>query len=193
MNKFPPGPWKENRQGAVSLCYLGLEAEALETVLAHHAAVGIRASLVCDTVRPDSSVPAERNWDLMAGSPDPDLLRSLHHLDGRSDRGCFFSGQAHPDSTGCLYQLSTQEDVIKAPAPDLTMPLPSFPAPADVPRVLDWIEAVVQKGHWLILRIDATCVSDMGTDQHRRLLQRLGDHHARIWCAPIRDIALFQP
>lgn len=209
MNKFPPGPWKENRQGAVSLCYLGLEPNALEMVLAHHAAVGIRASLVCGAVEPLLSVPAERNWDLLADREDTDLLTALARIDGHADRGVYFPGEAVAGSDKFLYQLSAREDVIPAPhssrvtphsslnlipssAPDVTQPLPSFPAPADVSLVLDWIEAVVQKGRGLILRIDTACISEMGPDQHRRLLQRLGDHHARIWCAPIRDIALFR-
>ncbi|MCC5844464.1 MAG: hypothetical protein JJU05_09450 [Verrucomicrobia bacterium] len=187
-----PPLWKEGRQGAVSLCYLGLNPPERDWVLAHHAAVGIRASRVCDRAEPCLSLPVERNWDLLSDREDADLHTALSALDGRSERGCFVP-ETHPAvPAGTLYTLSTREEVIEAPEPDLSKPLPSFAVSADADFVLDWIECVVAKGHWLILRLDAKCLSEMNRAGHQTLLQRLGDHHARIWCAPVRDIATWR-
>lgn len=187
INKSPI--WKENRQGAVSLCYHGLSAPEQEWVLAHHAAVGIRASIVCEEAEPWLALAAERNWDLLAGRDDALLRASLSELDGRTERGCFLPDGLSALPPGTLYRLGTLEETIRGPEPDLTKPLPSFAAPPDVGLLLDWIWSVVLNAGWLILRMDDTCVNQMGLAAHQKLLQRLGDEHARIWCAPIRDVA----
>ena len=186
------GPWKEGRQGAASLCYINLQPEALERVLAHHASVGIRASLVCTKILPNLSILAERNWDLLAGQ-DPELHLNLKKLDGQSKRGCFEPNMPTGDQAETLYRLSTVDADIPAPAPDLLTPLPSHEAPTDPVQLLNRIEEVVTKAEWGIWRIDGRVLNAMGDHGHQHLLQRLGDHHARIWCAPIRDIALWQP
>ena len=189
---FSAGLWKEGREGATSLCYVGLDDAALDIVFRHHAAVGIRASLVCGTVEAKYSVPAERNWDLLAGRPDPELICALHQLDGRrSERGYFAPMDPLPDPDAFLYHLSDRADVIQGPRHDLPTPLPSGRAPADANLLMTQIESVVQKGQWVIYRIDATTLDAMGAAAHRNLLRQLGDQHARIWCAPIRDIALW--
>ena len=186
-------PWKENRVGAVSLCYLNLQAPARDWVFAHHAAVGIRASLVCGEAETHLTLPAERNWDLLAERDDAELRDALSILDGRKERGIFIAESSPSVPPDALYVLSTIEDTINDPAPDLSEPLPSFAAPTELGLVLDWIHAVVNAGHWLILRIDDKHLSEFGEATHRKLLRRLGDEHARIWCAPIRDIATYSP
>ncbi|MCC5850310.1 MAG: hypothetical protein JJU29_19670 [Verrucomicrobia bacterium] len=189
----PTGPWKEGREGAASLCYIDLQPEELDHVLRHHAAVGIRASLVCNDLHPNLSLPAERNWDLVAGREDPDLLSGLQKLDGCPERGCFLPTDSLSDPARFLYRLGTSDGVIPSPGPDLSAPLPSRKAPADTDMLLNGIEADVGKAHWGVWRIDSAILAEMGVTAHERLLQKLGDHHARIWCAPIRDIAGWQP
>lgn len=184
--------WKEGRHGAVSLCYLNLTDPEFGWVLEHHAAVGIRASLVCDRADPQLALPAGRNWDLLAGGDDPGLISALTALDGRNERGGFRLEVEPAAPSDWVFTLSTQAEVIPGPEPDLSKPLPSFATPADVDLILDWIEAEVAKGRWLILRVDHACLREMGREAHQRLLQCLGDHHARIWCAPVRDIAVWR-
>jgi len=53
-------------------------------------------------------------------------------------------------------------------------------------RVL--IDSVVGRGKWAVWRFTADDLSRMGPDAHAALLQWLGEHHGRVWCAPIRDI-----
>ena len=184
-----PPVWKENRQGAVSLCYHGLSAPEQEWVLAHHAAVGIRASIICEEAEPRLSVVAERNWDLLAGRDDALLRASLSELDGRTERGCFLPDRQAAVPPGTLYRLGTLEEPIRRPEPDLAKPLPSFSAPPDAGHLLDRTQRTLETGDWLILRLHGRCLTGMGPAAHQTLLHRLGDFHARIWCAPVRDIA----
>lgn len=185
-----PTFWKEGGQGAVSLVYLGLEPPAWDWVLAHHAAVGIRASLVCREADARLSLPVSRNWDLMADGRLPASADALKRLDGRGTRGYF--AEAPPEGPPPLFCLSTREGLLPGPMPDLQVPLPSYPAPEALALLQQQIESVVVQGKWLILRFDEGTLSRLGAESHRKLLQGLGDHHARIWCAPVRDIALFR-
>ena len=64
MAQYGDGPWKEGRHGAASLCYDGVDAAALAWVVAHHARVGIRATLITRSNEEPPAILAGRNWDL---------------------------------------------------------------------------------------------------------------------------------
>jgi hypothetical protein len=81
---------------------------------------------------------------------------------------------------------------ITAPQPPLDQPLGSFSLPADLEQAKRSIDRVVNAGEWAIWRVDAATFNALTPDSHRRLLQWLGDHHGRIWCAPVRDIATWR-
>lgn len=138
MAAYGDGRWKEGRHGAASLCYDGIGGETLAWVAAHHARVGIRATLV---VRGDEAIHATlaaRNWELASTPPD---------------------GMAAP--TGAAEAQAA-------------------------------ITAVAEAGGWGVWRIDAAVLAAWGADGHSGLLGWLGSQHARIWCAPRRDIAAWQ-
>jgi hypothetical protein len=82
---------------------------------------------------------------------------------------------------------------IGRPGPDLRRPLPSMAAEGTESAMRKAIDDVVERGQWAIWRLDADAVERMTPAGHARLLQWLGDHHMRIWCAPIRDIGTWQP
>ncbi|TVR45976.1 MAG: hypothetical protein EA402_03410 [Planctomycetota bacterium] len=66
----------------------------------------------------------------------------------------------------------------------LSLPLPLELGPAQAA-----IEAVVQAKQWRVWTVHAETLVGLGQEGHQQLLSWLGDHHARIWCAPQRDIA----
>ena len=138
MAAYGDGRWKEGRHGAASLCYDGIGGEALAWVAAHHARVGIRATLVTRGDEAIHATLAGRNWELASAPPD---------------------GTA---------------------------------APAGAAEAQAAIAAVAEAGGWGIWRIDAAALAAWGADGHSRLLGWLGSQHARIWCAPRRDIAAWR-
>lgn len=196
LDSAPQGPWKEGRAGGASLCYLPLPPGGLELVAKHHAAVGIRATLACDAIRDEDLRPlVGRNWDLAVLAPlaDETLPPSLAALDGRASRGWVWTEAAHVAPEGLpLYQLSTLRGSVEQPGPSLASPLPSLVAEETPEAMMNAIEEVVGQGRWGVWRLDAATLERWTPAGHARLLRWLGDHHARIWCAPIRDIGTWQ-
>jgi hypothetical protein len=62
----------------------------------------------------------------------------------------------------------------------------------DVTGLRESIEAACRSDGWTIWRLDAKAVEELGATGHAALLNWLGQEHARVWCAPIRDIQRFQ-
>jgi hypothetical protein len=67
--------------------------------------------------------------------------------------------------------------------------LPLTAAPHDADELMRGIEAVVGRADWAVWRIDAAALDALGDAGHERLMRWLGEHHGRIWCAPVRDVA----
>lgn len=168
---FGTGPRKEGRYGAVSLCYHNLPAALLEAVVAHHAAVGIRATLAGTDDAAVLDMLTQRNWDLP--------------LRGAADQVTAFPIRA------ATYQLGLNPGTMIPPPAPLPAELPSLPAPVDGDAIQALIESVMARQHWVILRLDGLALNTLGLPAHQTLLQWLGTHHARIWCAPVRDIGQF--
>lgn len=191
------GPWKEDRQGGASLCYLLPSEEELTWISQHHQEVGIRATIICRPEYPSLAGLAERNWDLALPANIASLgsLKKLTEWDGRTERGLYLAGNDHilPPGWEPLYQICRHPGKIPPPPePRDLLQLPSF-APPSGKSLAEAIEAVVQTGAWAIWCLDHAALKDLGQSGHRELLQWLGTHHARIWCAPVRDIATWQP
>ncbi len=168
---FGNGPWKEGRVGGASLCYIRLRADQLDAVATHHAAVGIRATVAGHPASATLQTLAERNWDL-AELITPDTTNSgllLHRTDPPG------------------YQLTTVTGLVP-PKQSPPAALPSMPSPDSLPAWQAEIEAAMSQHHWGIWRIDAAGLDALTLRTHANLLRWLGDHHARIWCAPIFDI-----
>jgi hypothetical protein len=89
-------PWKEGREGAVSLLYLGHSVDTMHFILRHHDAVGIRASIVWSKDLDEAKAFVERNWDVVTTSEDPEVLKTLYREDGRDLRG-FYAAVSPPD------------------------------------------------------------------------------------------------
>ena len=138
MANFGNGPWKEGRQGAASLCYRDISAATLTWVLAHHAAVGIRATLVGCSDEDLAATARQRNWDLAEHAP-ADVQR----------------------------------------------------ADADARVLRQRIDGVASAGDWAVWLLEEATLTQMGEAGHADLLRWLGDEHARIWCAPVKDISAF--
>jgi hypothetical protein len=194
MGTFGDGPWKEGRKGGASLLYAGLTPEQLTQVQANHAAVHIRATLACGHVIDGLSVLVERNWDLAieGASASTALAGALETLDHRPKRGVILPDRPEP-AVWELYRVVEAPESISAPAPSLERALASRALPTDLDEAKQAIDQVVGAGAWAIWRVDAATFDRMPTDSHKRLLQWLGDHHGRIWCAPVRDIATWRP
>ncbi len=64
-------------------------------------------------------------------------------------------------------------------------------AGTDALALRDGIDEVVGRGAWAIWRFTAADLLAMGPEAHASLLRWLGEHHGRVWCAPIRDIGDF--
>lgn len=195
------GIWKEGRQGGASLCYIGLDDEAIKMVMHRHADVGIRATLACERIPSKVDTLLERNWDLAAYG-DKQLAvttaAALKVCDSRHCRGWILPHTAEADDgTAAIagphsfveYRVVFSDGVISQPKPDLSQPLPARWLPDQLQEAKDAITGIVDSGQWIIWLVDAATLDRMGTTQHHQLMQWLGDHHARIWCAPIRDIA----
>ncbi|MEX0652609.1 MAG: hypothetical protein WD534_02560 [Phycisphaeraceae bacterium] len=190
MHQPGTGAWKEGRQGGASLCYVNLPTAQLNMVQAHHARVGIRASVACTAASPDLRELVDRNWDIAIHGPtlDPQLAEALRELDEKTQRGLVTTDDSQPAEPGnAFYRVTAQPGALEAgqPLPDT---LPSMPTRPDVTALMAEIDAVVAGGQWAVWRFDAATVKALGEQAHARLLRWLGDHHARIWCAPIRDI-----
>ncbi len=168
---FGTGPWKEGRYGAVSLCYHDLPAELLEAVVAHHAAVGIRATLAGGGAAAVMDLLAQRNWDLPA-------------------RDALVQRVTFPIPTA-TYQLGINPGTMLPPPAPLPAELPSLPVPSDGNAMQALIESVVAQQQWVIVRMDGPALTALGLPAHQALMKWLGTHHARIWCAPVRDIGQF--
>lgn len=50
------------------------------------------------------------------------------------------------------------------------------------------IEAACRDPAWTVWRLDGEVLDALGEAGHAALLNWLGQEHARIWCAPVRDI-----
>ena len=183
------GLWKEGRIGGVSLCYEGLSGAWQETVAEHHARVGIRATVVCATADDSLRMLADRNWDLALGAPFC-AAAELQAIDGKTDRGVFVSGAAAiPDDLAICYTVSETHGTIPSPGLGRTGVLPSLPVVGEFEELQAAMEATAVAGGWGLWRFDSSALDGLGTEGHRRLLSWLGDNHARIWCAPVRDIS----
>jgi hypothetical protein len=66
--------------------------------------------------------------------------------------------------------------------------IPLRDAGSDALALRALIDAVVGRGKWAVWRFTAADLRRMGPDAHASLLQWLGEHHGRVWCAPLRDI-----
>ncbi len=186
------GPWKEGRVGGVSLAYVNLEADDLAAVAAHHAAVGIRATVAADPDTPGLAEVATRNWDLaLRAGHDQDAPAKLTALDGKPERGIVITHSANGEPGDRLYRLSEAPGTIDSPPATPPDPLPSLVPPTELASLQRDIEAVMATHGWVIYRFDADTLAAFGRDQHAALLRWLGDHHARIWCAPVRDLRAF--
>ncbi len=170
-------------------------------VMNHHADVGIRATLACDGVPFEVDTLLERNWDLAAYG-DKQLAvttaAALQLCDSRHRRGWIMPHTAEADDGDAAiasphnfvaYRVVPSVGIISQPKPDLSQPLPARWLPGQLQDAKDAVTGIVDSRQWAIWLVDAATLDRMGTAQHRQLMQWLGDHHARIWCAPIRDIA----
>lgn len=188
------GPWKEGRAFAISLCYLEPTPAQLAAVAANHARVGIRATVACRTAHDGLRVLVERNWDLaMLADKPPDTARALAALDGRPARG-YVRGSATDAAApaGSLYVIGDTPGLIPAVRVSGDETLPSQLAPLDPASLRARIEAERASGAWSIWRVDAATLDAWGDAGHLALLRWLGEEHARIWCAPVRDIERFR-
>lgn len=184
--------WKEGRHGAASLCYAGLTEPDLARIVPLHARVGIRATLL---VPPPVRVPpllAGRNWEI---APDP--LQTVHPDGVVAPEGDALSARMVP-APPQLPQSAKDAPascMISRHAPRLSSPLPTIPADPDPHAFRDAVEAVVAEGAWVIWWIPRATLHEWGEEGFAGILRWLGDHHARIWCAPVRDIAqwLWEP
>ncbi len=194
MGTFGDGAWKEGRAGGASLVYVGLDAGQLDHVQANHAAVHIRATLACDHVVDSLQSLAKRNWDLAVNGSHAcgSLASELAILDQRGEHGLILPND-RVTVAPVLYRVSDTSATIPSPQPLLDQPLGSFALPVDMDQAKRAIDRVVSEGQWAIWRVDGPTFSEMSHESHRRLLQWLGEHHARIWCAPVRDIATWRP
>lgn len=198
MGEMGDGQWKEGRLGGVSLCYLEPDPATLSWIIEHHAAVGIRATCAVSAVEPIAqSLPilAERNWDLaVSSSTDPLATQTaLQAIDHRDQRGLILPPDQSPDPDhDWTYQLTEGPGAI-SPATRLTPPilLSGTVAPGELDPVREAMEETLTTGLWRIWLIDATALHALGQTGHAALLRFLGDHHDRIWCAPVRDILLW--
>ncbi|MCC5829794.1 MAG: hypothetical protein JJU36_10150 [Phycisphaeraceae bacterium] len=195
MPQFGDGPWKEGRAGAASLCYRRLPAPRLERIAAHHAAVGIRATVACDRVSPPLRELAARHWDLarVASADGEPIIEALMEIDGRTERGVVLdaaqgSMAGEGDAATIAYRIEPTTGTIE-PSGHLPDPLPAMIALSDPAALKKAMDAVVEQGLWAIWLIDDAVLDAMGLEAHAALLQWLGRHHGRIWCAPVHDIA----
>lgn len=186
------GPWKEGRAGGASLCYVLPTLEQSVWIDAHHARVGIRATVVARGDEPQLAEWARRKWDLALGA-DASAAPHLHTLDQRSDRGYVLTDGARIPPTAPPAAYVVDACIGSIAHPGASGPLPTLSAEPDVTAMQDSIETVVATAGWAIWRITPDHLDAWGSAGHRRLLSWLGDHHARIWCAPVRDIAAFRP
>jgi hypothetical protein len=75
---------------------------------------------------------------------------------------------------------------------DTLTPSPNGPrhrTESDAGTVQAAIAAAKPTGEWIIWEFPAETLDKLGPAGHRALLQWLGDEHAKVWCAPIKDIA----
>lgn len=196
-----PGIWKEGRQGGASLCYIGLDDEAIEMVMPHHADVGIRATLACEEIPTEVDTLLERNWELAVHGDEQlavTTAAALQICDSHHHRGWILPHTAEADDGAAIiagphnfvaYRVVLSDGVIAQPQPELSQPLPARWLPDQLQEAKDAITGIVDSGQWAIWLVDAATLERMGPTQHRQLMQWLGDHHTHIWCAPIRDIA----
>ncbi len=168
------GIWKEGRVGAASLVYHGLDDAALAQVMEHHAAVGIRATVLGPQAEEVLALLRHRAWDVAMAE------------DG--DHGVIQVDETIRPLTAALYHVTTSPGEIAGPLAGRQRVLPSHRLPTGQEAARQAIEAVVERQAWAIWRIDAAVLADLGRPGHAAVLRWLGDEHARIWCAPIRDI-----
>lgn len=191
--EFGHGPWKEGRAKAISLCYVDLTPAQCGIVATNHARVGIRGTLALRDAREGLRPLVERNWDLaVMDTLPPYVTAELAELDGRHKRGVLLlSGQLAGVRTA-EYRIRTAPGTIAAKGSNLDEELPSLVALADAVKLRGQMECAGVDGQWSIWRIDSHVLDAMGDADHASLLTWLGEHHSRIWCAPVRDIAQFR-
>lgn len=182
---MPTGLWKEGRSGAASLCYWQLSLEQQSWVLAHHQAVGIRATLAVSAGETHPHECGERNWDcaLLEDASATDTDPAVE-----AGRICLQAPPYPASLTSAAYLVQLCPGRLATPQAVTAAALPSqyLPPRCDLAQVA--IESVVQQQAWAIWHCDGTQLAALGRESHRQLLSWLGDHHARIWCAPVFDI-----
>lgn len=179
---MPTGPWKEGRCGAASLCYWQLTAEQHSWVLDHHQAVGIRATMAMPADQAHAKECTERNWDCALLADAETANSGAGHI--------WLQAPPYPATlTNAAYLAHLGPGCMPAPQAVTTSALPAQYLPPCLELAQGAIETVVAQQAWAIWYCDGPQLAALRKEAHRQLLSWLGDHHARIWCAPIRDIA----
>jgi hypothetical protein len=74
-------------------------------------------------------------------------------------------------------------------------PLPAALPLRDWPGSIGWFQKesdrVVERGEWILWRLEGSPGGSPRREVHREMLRWLGDHHMRIWCAPVGNIRVF--
>jgi len=73
------------------------------------------------------------------------------------------------------------------PEPGTAAPAKRSGVTAD--RVREHVAADKATGAWSAWEWDRDRLDTLGAEAHASLLRWLGEEHARVWCAPLRDIA----
>jgi len=196
------GQWKEGRAGCCSLLYGDVRPSPMDRVLANHAAVGIRATVCRGSIAEDQvaedqiaegqiaegqiaegqiaedqiAVAAGRNWDLCERTSRPG--------EGHESYRC---GLRPGDAAAPAVSVSAERGGVVGLG-QIGEVLPLNPAGGPVEALMERIESVVAEEQWIIVRLNGADIDGLGENGHRTLLSWLGDHHARIWCAPVIDI-----
>jgi hypothetical protein len=74
---------------------------------------------------------------------------------------------------------------------DLTTAEPAGMVSAEAAGLRERVEKACTGNDWTIWRLDGAVLTALGAEAHGALLNWLGQEHARVWCAPVRDIQKF--
>jgi hypothetical protein len=169
----------------------------LRMVAAHHARVGIRATVACRSVHGELQTVAERKWDLaLLDGAAEGVGQALEKVDGRGERGLVCLSDPCGESGCATYCLTALVGAIggfrEGDPPCAGEVLPSFTVIPHVAALCEQVERVSAGGCWSIWRMDAAVLGAMGAVGHASWLGWLGQHHARIWCAPVLDVQRYR-